>query len=214
MARGGVCDLRDGLNGLCVHLLRKFSEWRTMPSAPAVQIALTITTKIDASATNSVPVVPSLCAFKDVADRLGVPLTTACRRDTSGVQRSRNLPQRGCTSLLRLTDDRRTLAANLSASAVTASTALLRACGALGYQGSPREPLQPRGPAGSVSRLARAPFGQRGEQVQDERVNVRPKLGDQEGHLVSHEAADEMYVTAEAIQLRHCNVTPELPRGG
>jgi hypothetical protein len=30
--------------------------------------------------------------------------------------------------------------------------------------------------------------------VQDERVNVRPKLGYQERHLVGHEAADEVSI--------------------
>jgi hypothetical protein len=41
-----------------------------------------------------------------------------------------------------------------------------------------------------------------GEQVQHERINVRPKLRDQEGHLVGHEATDEMDVAAKAVQLR------------
>jgi hypothetical protein len=33
-----------------------------------------------------------LCPFKDVADGLGVPLPASRRRDTSGIQSTRNLP--------------------------------------------------------------------------------------------------------------------------
>jgi len=46
-----------------------------------------------------------LCPLKDVAHGLGVPLTTASRRDTSGVQCRSNLPQRRCTGLLGLSDN-------------------------------------------------------------------------------------------------------------
>ena len=84
----------------------------------------------------------------------------------------------------------RTLAANRSASAVTASSALLRATMELWVaKGHPaslcsREGLP--GPCGDQRALL---LGQCGEQVQHERVNVGPKLSDQERHPVGHEAA-------------------------
>jgi hypothetical protein len=46
-----------------------------------------------------------LCALKNVAHGLGVPLPTASRRDTSGVQRLRDVPQGSCARLLCLADD-------------------------------------------------------------------------------------------------------------
>ena len=61
---------------------------------------------------------------------------------------------------------------------------------------------------------ARSFSAKRGKQVQDKRVNVRTKLGDQEGHLVGHEPRDEVNVAAEAIQLGDGYVAPEFPRGG
>ena len=45
-----------------------------------------------------------LRALKDVADGLGVPLTTASRRDPSGVQCLRTVPQRRCARLLCFSD--------------------------------------------------------------------------------------------------------------
>jgi hypothetical protein len=42
-----------------------------------------------------------------------------------------------------------------------------------------------------------------GKQMQDERINVSPKFSDHEGHLVSHQAADEMNVATEPVQLRY-----------
>jgi hypothetical protein len=54
-------------------------------------------------------------------------------------------------------------------------------------------------------------FGERGEQVQHKRVHVWPKLSDPKGHLVSHEAADEMNVPTEAIWLGNGDTAPMLP---
>jgi len=54
-------------------------------------------------------------------------------------------------------------------------------------------------------------LGQRGKQVKDEWVYVWAQLGDQEGDFVSHQPADEMNVAAEAVQLGHRHVAPELP---
>ena len=50
--------------------------------------------------------------------------------------------------------------------------------------------------------------------MKDEGVNIRAQLGDQEGKPVGHEAAHEVDVAAEPIQLRHRHMTPELPCGG
>ena len=37
--------------------------------------------------------------------------------------------------------------------------------------------------------------------MQDERINVSAEFSDDEGHLVSHQAADEVNVAAKAVQL-------------
>ena len=50
--------------------------------------------------------------------------------------------------------------------------------------------------------------------MQHERVNVRSKLSDKEGHLVSHEPGDEVNVAAQTIQLGNRHVAPEFPCGG
>ena len=150
-----------------------------------------------------------LRALKDVADGLGVPLATASRCDTSGIQCSRNLPQRRRARLLRLADDgqdvgrkpvglgrhglHRALAGHVELWVTKGHPACL--CS--------REGLP--GPCADQRALL---LGKGGEEVQDERVNVRPKLGDQEGHLVGHEAADEVNVAAEPVQLGHGHVAP------
>jgi hypothetical protein len=46
-----------------------------------------------------------------------------------------------------------------------------------------------------------------GEKVQHEWVNVRAKFRDQEGHLVSHQAAYEMNVPAETIRVGNRGAT-------
>ena len=108
----------------------------------------------------------------------------------------------------------RTLAANRSASAETASRAILRAIWSLGF---PR--VTPR--AFAAARACRVRVNQRalllgesGKEVEDEGVNVRAEFGDQEGHLVSHKAADEVNIATEAVQPRHRLVAAEFPRGG
>jgi hypothetical protein len=57
-------------------------------------------------------------------------------------------------------------------------------------------------------------LGQSGKEVQNERINVWPKLCDQERHLVRHEAAHEVHIAAKAVQFRHRDVTPEFPSSG
>ena len=42
---------------------------------------------------------------------------------------------------------------------------------------------------------------QRGEQVQDEGVNVGAEISDQERHPMNHQARDEMYITGQPVQL-------------
>ena len=46
-------------------------------------------------------------------------------------------------------------------------------------------------------------FSEGGEQMQDERINIGAEFSDYEGHLVSHQAADEMNVATEPIQFRY-----------
>ena len=52
--------------------------------------------------------------------------------------------------------------------------------------------------------------------MQDERVNVGAKLGNDELHALSHQPRDEMNIPAEAIELGHHNrafATPRLREG-
>jgi hypothetical protein len=53
---------------------------------------------------------------------------------------------------------------------------------------------------------------QRGEQVEDERVNVGAELGDDERHAVNHQARNEMPVTGEPVELGHDNRATKLSR--
>jgi hypothetical protein len=50
---------------------------------------------------------------------------------------------------------------------------------------------------------------QRGKQVQDQGVNVRPQFGDEKGHLVSDQPRDKMHIAAEAVLLGHRDMAPE-----
>jgi hypothetical protein len=45
-----------------------------------------------------------------------------------------------------------------------------------------------------------------------ERVYVRTQLSDHKGHFVRHQAADEMHVATEPVQLRHAYRTSPTPR--
>ncbi len=44
-------------------------------------------------------------------------------------------------------------------------------------------------------------LGESGIEVQQERLNVRPKIGGDERRLVRHQAADEMHVTRQSLEL-------------
>jgi hypothetical protein len=41
--------------------------------------------------------------------------------------------------------------------------------------------------------------------VQNERINIRAKLRNDELHAVGHQPGDEMNVARQAVQLGHCN---------
>jgi len=81
---------------------------------------------------------PSLCSPQDVCDRLRVPLAPACRGDPSGVECFRNLLRVRAPAFWASRMIGNTLAAYLSASAFTASTAFLRA---MWSRGLPRYPI-------------------------------------------------------------------------
>ena len=68
---------------------------------------------------------------------------------------------------------------------------------------SPLAPSSPRAPRGSGP-ISTRPFllGERGVQVEHERVRVSAQLGDNERHAVAHQAADEMHVAGEPVELR------------
>jgi len=55
-------------------------------------------------------------------------------------------------------------------------------------------------------------FGERGVDVQDERVDVGPELGYDESDALGHQARDERNVAAEPIELGHDDRAPELAR--
>ena len=87
--------------------------------------------------------------------------------------------------------------------------ALLRACMELGVTEGHAARLRSReGLPGAGGDQGALLLGERGKQVQHERINVRAKLCDQEGHLVRHEPADEMNIAAEPVQLRDGYVAP------
>ena len=88
-----------------------------------------------------------------------------------------------------------------------ACPAPLRATWSLGLpKGDPAGLRGRKGLTGACRDQRALLLGQRGEQVQDEGINVGAKLGHQEGHLVGHQAADEVNVTAEAVQFSHGDV--------
>ena len=108
-----------------------------------------------------------------------------------------------------------TLAANLSAEAVTVSTALLRATWRLGLpRVTPRALAAARACRVRVEIRARSFSASAAKRCRTKGSTSGPKLGDQEGDLVGHEATDEVNVAAEAVQLGHRLVTPEFPSGG
>ena len=55
-------------------------------------------------------------------------------------------------------------------------------------------------------------LGKGGKQVQNERINVRAQLGNYERHPVSHKAADEVNIAAEAVKLGDGDVALEFLR--
>src|SRR6266550_1226501 len=50
-----------------------------------------------------------------------------------------------------------------------------------------------------------------GEKVQDKWIDVRAQLSDPKGHLVSHQAADEMHIAAQPIKLGDGDMASVLP---
>jgi hypothetical protein len=54
-------------------------------------------------------------------------------------------------------------------------------------------------------------LSKRCKQMQDERVYIRAKLGDNEGYAVCHQAADKVNVATEPVQLGDCHWAPLAP---
>src|SRR3984957_5605929 len=79
------------------------------------------------------------------------------------------------------------------------------------------DPLRPRrterrlGPARDQGALL---FGQRGIEVQDEGIDVRPQFSDDEGHTMRHQTGNEMHVAREAIELGDHDRASHRPRFG
>ena len=77
------------------------------------------------------------------------------------------------------------------------ATALLRAFESFGFPNvTPRAFAAARAALVRGLIIARSFSAKRREQMQDERIDVRAKLGDHEGYAVGHQAADEMNVPA------------------
>ena len=143
-----------------------------------------------------------------------MPLPPAWRRDTTGVQGVRNVPQSSCPRFLRLSNDGqdvRCVSVGLSLHSLYRATA--------GYvelrvtQGGATGLCCREGLSGSGADQCALFLCKGGKEVQHERVHVWPKLCDQERHLVRHEPADEMNVAAKAVQFRDGYLTPLLPCG-
>jgi hypothetical protein len=54
---------------------------------------------------------------------------------------------------------------------------------------------------------------ERGKEVKDERINVSAQFGDHKRYPMSHEAANEVNISAEAVQLGYGDVAFELLGG-
>ena len=109
----------------------------------------------------------------------------------------------------------RTLPAARSASALTAATAAPLRGLDIGIAELDALRLRRR------ERRLRAPrdqgalfFGERGIEVQDERIDVRPQFGDEEGHAMRHQAGNEMHVARETIELGDRDRAAQRPRLG
>jgi hypothetical protein len=53
---------------------------------------------------------------------------------------------------------------------------------------------------------------QGGVQVKEERINIRSKLGHEEGHPLRHQPGYEVYVTGEPVEFGHDHPTASSPR--
>jgi len=143
---------------------------------------------------------PSRGSAEDVAHRRRLPLPAARRVDAARVQRRRDLSQRLGSCSLGLSNSRHDgvgvgvgpcPAGGVGYGAGVGEARIaqqLASCLCGGESG-----LRALGNEGSLL------LGQSGVQVQQERLDVRTQLGDQERRLVRHEAADEMLVTRQAV---------------
>ena len=162
-----------------------------MPRAPntAASPGRSIATKRTPRNTKAVPsamahlLFPS--PFKNVAHRRGVPLTTAGRRDPSGVQCPRNVPQSGCARLLCLADDGQNVGGELvSRGRHRLHRALTSHVEPLVSKGYPTSLCCCESLPGPCADKRAFLLGQRGEQVQHEQGSTSdPSSATQHGAL-------------------------------
>jgi hypothetical protein len=67
----------------------------------------------------------------------------------------------------------------------------------------PRAFSSPQGYSRPLRDLAALFLGERSPQVELEMIDLHPELADDEGHLVGHEAGNEVNITAQPVKLRH-----------
>ena len=160
-----------------------------------------------------VSVVRFLHALKNVADGLGVPLPPAGRRDTTGVQGVRNAPQCSRARLLCLSNDGRTFAAYLSASAFTASTAPLRATWSVGLpRETPRAFAAARACRVRVLINARSFSARAAKRCSTNGSTSGPSSATTNGTLCAI-SPHEMDVAAKTVQFRDNYLAPLFPCG-
>jgi hypothetical protein len=151
-------------------------------------------------------------AEQQISNRRRVPGATACRADATGIECRGDGGERRDAGGLDLTDDRQDIAGELICGRPVCR---VRLDGSFG--GARVAELRP----GRFLRCERRPgasgnqrplfFGERGIQVQHERVGVGAELGHDERHVVAHQAADEMNVAAQPIELGDDDWASRLP---
>ena len=142
---------------------------------------------------------------QDVAHGGGVPLPTARRMDATGVQGVGNGRIAGRAGRSDLLHDGHDIGREARSDPAVAHGGLGgrgRQIGAVAQQRALRLLPRQRRPGALADKRALF-LGQGGVDVQHERIAVDAELSDDERHPVRHQAADEVHVAGQPIELRH-----------